>query len=223
MFDTRAAQTQEGFKPNVDNNIREAKISTGEMGLVVLWWFFGIITLLLWIWPLVYYFSKKNYFNRKMQSIQESSSTIQIAERKRFATITKMATVVQKYAEHEKTTLTEVARLRSGLNALANEQDPVVLNAGLNDIWRGMKIQFERYPELKADRMYLNLMAEIDQCEEEIYGASRIYNQRVSTFNSEIYTFPSVWVASKMQLHNLAFVQASAQERVDVDLNAIMK
>lgn len=39
MFDTRAAQTQEGFKPNVDNNIREAKISTGEMGLVVLWWF----------------------------------------------------------------------------------------------------------------------------------------------------------------------------------------
>jgi|GEM_PF-6464586 hypothetical protein len=69
-----------------------------------------------------------------MQSIQESSSTIQIAERKRFATITKMATVVQKYAEHEKTTLTEVARLRSGLNALANEQDPVVLNAGLNDI-----------------------------------------------------------------------------------------
>ena len=49
MFDTRAAQTQEGFKPNVDNNIREAKISTGEMGLVVLWWFFGIITLLLWI------------------------------------------------------------------------------------------------------------------------------------------------------------------------------
>ena len=201
MFDTRAAQTQEGFKPNVDNNIREAKISTGEMALVVLWWFFGIITLLLWIWPLVYYFSKKNYFNRKMQSIQESSSTIQIAERKRFA----------------------VARLRSGLNALANEQDPVVLNAGLNDIWRGMKIQFERYPELKADRMYLNLMAEIDQCEEEIYGASRIYNQRVSTFNSEIYTFPSVWVASRMQLHNLAFVQASAQERADVDLNAIMK
>ena len=36
MFDTRAAQTQEGFKPNVDNNIREAKISTGEMALVVL-------------------------------------------------------------------------------------------------------------------------------------------------------------------------------------------
>ena len=36
MFDTRAAQTQEGFKPNVDNNIREAKIGKGETALIVL-------------------------------------------------------------------------------------------------------------------------------------------------------------------------------------------
>ncbi|SGA31623.1 LemA family [Chlamydia abortus] len=152
-----------------------------------------------------------------------ASSTIQAAQAKRYATLTKMLNVVLGYAQHEKSTLTEVTKMRQQLAALSNETDTAKLSSGLEAIKAGLNIQLERYPELKADRLYLQLSSEISLQEDEIYAAIRIYNQKVTAFNSEIYNFPIVYVVEKLQLHNMALFEASEKERADVDMSALVK
>ena len=217
LFDSRTEQNAQGFKPNVDNAIRPAKATGGQKFIIILC---IILTLDLgYIWVIV----RKNDYRRKQINIMNASSTIQAAQAKRYATLTKMLNVVLGYAQHEKSTLTEVTKMRQQLAALSNETDTAKLSSGLEAIKAGLNIQLERYPELKADRLYLQLSSEISLQEDEIYAAIRIYNQKVTAFNSEIYNFPIVYVAEKLQLHNMALFEASEKERADVDMSALVK
>ncbi|ACF07536.1 LemA family [Metamycoplasma arthritidis] len=217
LFDTRTPQEASGFRPNVDNSIKQAKASKGQWALIVILY---IITLgIFWfVWN-----ARRNHLIAKQTEIQDASSLIQAAQQRRRATLVKQLDIVQSYAKHEKSILTEVTKLRSKINELANEKDVTKLSSELNTLSRDINLQFERYPELKADRLYLTLASEVSAQEDEIYSTIRNYNFRVQQFNGIIYTFWTVCVAEKIGAYNLPYFQASEQERADVDTSVLLK
>ena len=220
LFDTRNSQSSQGFKPNVDNTIREAKCPTSiKVWIIIFWILFPIGTIITTVW----YIKKKNEYRRRQSDIMEASSTIQAAQAKRHATLIKMIDVVKGYAKHEKETLEEVTKMRSKLASLDNEKDPAKYSSILDTVRSGINIQLEKYPELKADRLYLQLSSEVTILEEEIYAAIRIYNQKVRGFNQEIYNFPIIYVADKLKLVNFPYFEASEKERADVDMGSLLK
>ncbi|WP_373435617.1 LemA family protein [Metamycoplasma equirhinis] len=215
LFDTRTQQEKEGFKPNVDNSIKHPEPTKGEKFLYILLY---IITLGIFYFA---YLSRKNMLMRKMNEIQQASSVIQAAEKKRRATLLKQLDTVKGYVNFENKTLTEVARLRSQLVKLENEEDTATLRNKLDVIQRGINVQFEQYPDLKASSLFLQFNTEIAMQEDEIYATIRIYNMKVNSFNSEIYSFWTNCVAKKIGAYNQPLFIASEKEREDVDTSSL--
>ncbi|AZZ65351.1 LemA family protein [Metamycoplasma phocicerebrale] len=215
LFDSRTPQEKEGFKPNVDNSIKHPEVSGGEKFLYVL---FFILTFGLFIIAVI---SRRNSLLAQMNRIQEASSLIQAAEKKRRAILIKQLDTVKGYAQFEAKTLKEITKYRSKLSDLETEQDPAKINEALNSIQRGINIQFEQYPNLKADRTFLQFQTEISLQEDEIYSTIRHYNAIVRVFNSNIYQFWTNIVAKKMGAYNQPLFQASEQEKRDVDTSSL--
>ncbi|AZG68443.1 LemA family protein [Mycoplasma struthionis] len=221
LFDTREKQNNEGFKPNVNNEIVKPTPTKSEKTIYVLFWVLSALTIIGLIIMATQYYSRKNRLLRKINDIQESSSLIQAAEKKRRATLLKQMDSVLSYRDFEKETITKVTELRSQLVSLENEESPVELNKKINSIQSGLNLQFENYPDLKASSLYRNFNTEIALQEDEIYTAIRLYNNKVNSFNSEIYTFWTNIIAAKNDMYNQPLFVASEKEREDVDTSML--
>ncbi|WP_330463294.1 LemA family protein [Metamycoplasma gateae] len=215
LFDSRTPQASSGFRPNVDNTIKHPEVSGGQKFLYVLLF---ILTLGLFIIAVI---KRKNFLLAEINRVQEASSLIQAAEKKRRATLIKQLDAVKGYAEFENKTQTEIAKLRSKLTSLENENDAVKLSQELNTIQAGLSLQFEQYPNLKADRSFLQFQTEIAIQEDEIYATIRNYNSITRRFNSEIYQFWTNIVAKKIGAYNQPLFQATEAERQDVDTSSL--
>ncbi|MBU4690978.1 LemA family protein [Mycoplasma zalophi] len=219
LFDSR--NEQQNVTINVDNTIQHAKASTLQK---VMFYLLLVIAspftlFFIWILPVKY----KNKFNQKQVVAQEASSTIQAAQAKRRATLIKMMDSVKGYKTHEKELLEQITKYRSQIqdtnfNDLNNLQETQNL---LSSVTNGLKITFEKYPDLKASSLYQQFSNEVVMQEDEIYSARRIYNARVTDFNSMLYKFPAIVVANNMKLHNLPFFTATELERQDVDTSSL--
>ncbi|AWX69617.1 LemA family protein [[Mycoplasma] anseris] len=218
LFDTRKTDNNEGFQPEVDNSIKEAKATKGEKALYI---FLSIITLGIYFFAT--HFPKKNELLRRMNEIQEASSLIQAAQKKRRAILLKMMDSLEGYAKHEKETLEQVTKYRSKISEANADKDLNEFNNNLAEATRAINVQIERYPELKADTMYLQFSSEIVMQEEEIYATIRNYNYKATSFNREIYTFYTVIVAEKLGIYNQPLFKATKEEMADVDTSRLSK
>ncbi|QJR44217.1 LemA family protein [Mycoplasma miroungirhinis] len=219
LFDSR--NEQQTVAINVDNTIQAAKAS--KLQKIIYYFVLLLCTIptlgFIWILPVKY----KNNFNSKQVVVQQASSTIQAAQAKRRATLLKMMDSVKSYKTHEKELLEQITKYRSQIKETTDDhinglQKQQTL---LDNITNGLKITFEQYPDLKASELYLQFSTEVVLQEDEIYAARRIYNARVNDFNSSLYTFPAIVIASNMKLYNLPFFTASETERQDVDTSSL--
>lgn len=58
-------------------------------------------------------------------------------------------------------------------------------------ILKNLNVVVENYPELKADQLYLKMMDEIQQQNENVGAAITIFNRNVEEFNNTIQVFPN--------------------------------
>ena len=83
-----------------------------------------------------------------------------------------------------------------------------------SSLLQGLKVTVEAYPELKASDVYLKVMAEISEQQEQIAAAIRIFNQNVEDFNNGIQMFPGSLVNSflnkKSKVETFSDSQASS-------------
>src|SRR6478672_3124931 len=131
---------------------------------------------------------------------QASSAQSQIAVQlqRRNDLIGNLVNTVKGYAQHEETVFIQVAQARSGLAAAIQSKDPEQManaNQALSNATRGLMVQVEAYPQLKADRGFLNLQDELTGTENRIAVARQDYNQSVNAYNAYIRQFPAVITA----------------------------
>ncbi len=56
-------------------------------------------------------------------------------------------------------------------------------------LMHSLNVVIENYPELKANDIYLKMMAEIEEQNENVGAAITIYNRNVELFNNQIQIF----------------------------------
>ena len=102
---------------------------------------------------------------------------------------------VRAYSAHEKATFEHIAELRNlsrSTEQLSRRQD------GENSLTDGLKRLFalaEAYPQLKADRNFLDLQQQLTEVEDALQMARRYYNGAVRDYNIQVESFPSNCVA----------------------------
>ncbi len=175
-----------------------------------------IVVLILVLAAVAWYISTRNKFVRMEQDVANSESRIDVYLTKRFDVLTKMLDTTKGYMKHERETLTDVVEMRNpGVNASLKEK--VEFNEQMSSVAKQISLVVERYPELKADKMFHNLQQSISEVEENLQAARSNFNANVATFNKAILQFPGSFVAGS-RFTKKDYFEAEEAKKQDVKM-----
>ena len=116
-------------------------------------------------------------------------------ERQKIKILDGLQPLVEQYSSFEQGTLAKVTELRQNImNLNINSTDVSQLQhiEALNkELMRSLNVVVENYPELKANEIYLKMMNEIEEQNENVGAAITIFNRNVELFNNHIQIFPN--------------------------------
>jgi len=92
---------------------------------------------------------------------------------------------------HEKEVFLKVTELRSQVDRAKNPQEKIEASNELTKVMSGLNINVENYPDLKADKQFINLQFELTDIEDQISAARRSFNAAVTSYNNKIQMFPA--------------------------------
>ncbi len=173
-----------------------------------------LIVLMIIAVPMMWYVSVYNDIKRYQIKIQESFSNIDIALAKRYQVLMKLMDVAKAYAKYEKETLLSIIQVRQGMSLDEKEVAYSQIESG----YQRVNFLSENYPELKADRLFLNLQDAVVETEDNLSAARRIYNSNIAIFNQRIETFPGNIAAESLNVKSLSMLKFEAAELQNPDL-----
>lgn len=112
--------------------------------------------------------------------------------------IPNLVATVKGYAAHEKAVFTQIAEARAKLGGAMNKNDMKGIQQGNSELTGALSrllLVVERYPELKADKQFMNLQDELAGTENRLSVARKDYNESVQALNARIRTFPTSIIA----------------------------
>lgn len=113
--------------------------------------------------------------------------------------IPNLVATVKGYAAHEKSLFTQIAESRAKLGGAMNKNDMKAIeqsNSDLSNALSRLLMVVERYPDLKADKQFINLQDELAGTENRLAVARKDYNESVKQINATVRTFPTSIVAA---------------------------
>ncbi len=126
---------------------------------------------------------------------EEAFSTMDVYLKKRFDLIPNLVETVKGYASHEKETLQQIVDLRSKSFQDMSPEEKMEGNRILNRAVGKLVALAENYPDLKASDNFRQLMAQLEQVENDIANSRKYYNGAVRQYNTAIQTVPTNLVA----------------------------
>ncbi len=167
----------------------------------------------------LWYIGTMNSLRQLEVKVDEAESGIDVALTKRFDVLTKLVNTVKGYAKHEAETFEKVTKWRAGLPKDLSLEQKQEFMTKMDAVQSGINVAVEAYPDLKAEKSFLNLQQNITDVEEHLQAARRLYNANVSTINSRIVTFPTSIVANMIGMTKKEFFEAEVSKREDVEIS----
>jgi LemA protein len=146
--------------------------------------FFIIIIAVLVYWIISIY----NNLIRMIEEVNNNKKQIDIQLDRRYKVYESLIEVVKKYMDYEKSTLKEVVALRNQAQqaqASGDEKARITAEESISKIFSGIKVVFEQYPDLKADKNALQLQEEIVNTENKLTFAKQAYNDSIEKYNAK--------------------------------------
>lgn len=157
----------------------------------------------------IYLWMTYNGLVRKLNQVQEDFSDIDIQLKRRADLINNLVEVVKNYAKHEKAVFTTVAKYRSQILTQDTMSDMENANHALSNISNILLALAERYPELKADKSYQDLMNNMKDTEDSIAIYREEYNKSVKNYNNTLFMFPGILTAKLFNFTQANFFEYS--------------
>jgi LemA protein len=184
----------------------------------------GILVIVIYSWA--------KGFNNEAVVLQEDAKTkwsnVESAYQRRNDLIGNLVKTVQGAAEFEKSTLNDVINARA--KATSTTIDPSNLTAdniaqfqqaqsGLTGALSKLLVSVERYPELKANRNFLELQSQLEGTENRINVARDRFNEEVNTYNKHIKVFPNSFLAGIFNFDEMARYKSDLGSEKAPDVN----
>ncbi|NND95302.1 MAG: LemA family protein, partial [Flavobacteriales bacterium] len=106
-------------------------------------------------------------------------------------------------------------RTRAMSGGLSPEQQMEIANK-VNRLGRGLMLQVENYPDLKASKNFLQLQAAWNEVEEQLSASRRTYNAAVKDYNNGLEQFPTNIMARSMGYTPREFIEIPDEERENI-------
>ncbi|HFL2588200.1 TPA: LemA family protein [Clostridioides difficile] len=121
------------------------------------------------------------------EQVQSATASVEVQEKRRIDLIKNIVDCVKDYAKYENRTLKEVTDMRVSAN------DKSIKEAKLN-----IQAVAEKYPDLKANENYKQLMSELSITENMIAQHRENYNIQIRNYNKYIRKFPANLILNSM-------------------------
>jgi len=162
---------------------------------------------------LVFIIIYNGHINRR-NAVNYAYASIDVQLKKRWDLVPNLVNTVKGYAKHEKELFENVVRARQQAKAMHDDSpDRFDEERHLDEQLPRLIAVAEGYPELKADRQFLNLQRNLTEIEAQIAAARRAYNAAVMNYNNGVDMFPSSIVASLFGFTRRQHFETASQER----------
>jgi len=142
-----------------------------------------------WIW------SGRGALIDHSQAVDEKWSQVENVYQRRFDLVPNLVASVNNFMERQQKTLTDVIAMRQRVIDLTNsaqsalgKENPALLDSLAGALSRQLNsfinVVVERYPEIKGDQLYSDLMTQLEGTENRIAQERRTYNEAVRAYNT---------------------------------------
>lgn len=167
-----------------------------------MWILFGIVVVII-LWFVVAYNSLIVLRNR----MRNAWSQIEVQLKRRYDLIPNLVNTVKGYAQHERATLEEVTKARQQAIQASGVAEQAKAENFLTQTLRSLFAVVENYPDLKANRNFLELQEELTTTENRIAYARQFYNDSTMKLNNRIEKIPTNLVASLFNFKRAEFFE----------------
>ncbi|MFO7702941.1 LemA family protein [Psychroflexus maritimus] len=184
-----------------------------------IWIILGVIVLLV-VWIVAIYNSLVNLRNTR----ENAFADIDVQLKQRHDLIPQLVNTVKGYMEHERGTLEAVTQARQKAISASGINDKIAAEKELGSALKGLSIQVEAYPDLKASQNFMQLQNEISDLENKLAAVRRFFNSATRELNTAIEKFPNVVFAgmfgfSRQPMFDLGEARADLDKAPDVSFN----
>lgn len=192
---------------SIDNQVSDKKdIETkGIIQIVV-----GCIIILIPILYVILIFNKLTHLHNR---VQEKWSGVDIYLKERTDLIPNIIEAVKGYSNHEKKTLTKIAKVRKQAMDATTKEEEINANKDLSNEVKKLLFFQENYPELKADKNFMSLQNDLKEIENNISSARQIYNKEVLKYKNKLEMFPSNIVATLFKFEPELFFEINDEDK----------
>jgi LemA protein len=164
--------------------------------------------------PLLIFVAIYNSLVGKKNIVEQAFATIDVMLKKRYDLIPNLVGTVKTYMKHESETLTKIAGLRArAMDPNTSGDEQIQINSQLGGLLRGLMVQVENYPELKANENFMQLQRSLNEIEEQLSASRRTFNAAVTDFNNAVEMFPTNIVAGMMGYRRRRLFEIEEAER----------
>ncbi|MGC6423273.1 MAG: LemA family protein [Flavobacteriaceae bacterium] len=155
--------------------------------------------------------------------VKKTFASVDVQLKRKIDLIPNLVKMVKGYIKHEKELLTSLTEARTSIMKASAQQDLSAMAKGENSLKETLKSILavsENYPDLKANQNFLELQEALEETEDQIAAARRIYNESVNVYNTKTEVFPTVIIASLFRFSKKDFFELSerGKENLSIDI-----
>ncbi len=172
----------------------------------------GIVVVVIGLWAM----ATINGFRSKEIKVDETLSGIEVALSKRYDLLTKLLEATKGYMTHEKEVFSTVTELR---NSIHKNMDIGAMNEAegqMGGMFSRIFAVAEQYPDLRSSDVFIELQKGIQDTEEHLQAARRLYNSTVTSYNTAIVMMPASLLAGGRTAK--AFFEVEDYKSADVEM-----
>lgn len=153
------------------------------------------------------------------EDVMAQWGNVESSYQRRADLIPNIVSTAKGYAEFEQETLIRVTEARSEatrMNVDISKATPEQMaqfqeaQAGVSSALARLLVVFERYPDLKANENFSELINELERTENRINVERNRYNEKLNAYNPAIRKFPTSLAASVLGFERKPYFEADA-------------
>lgn len=162
-----------------------------------------VILALIGLLVLIGFMVGPKFYNTAISLKEDATSqwaNVESAYQRRADLIPNIVNTAKGYAEFEQETLTKIIEARSKATSITIDPSNITpeqlkqfeqAQSGLTSALSRLLAVFERYPELKANENFKELINELERTENRINVERNRFNEKVKPYNKHLKTFPN--------------------------------
>lgn len=172
-----------------------------------------LIILLAVVVIVIYFISIYNRLVKLKNNRENAFADIDVQLRQRHDLVPQLVESVRGYMKHEAEVLTRVTEARTRAVQATGIEEKIRSEQDLTAALRGLNVQVEAYPDLKANQNFLQLQEEIADVENKLAASRRYFNSATRELNVGIQKFPNNMVAGMFGFHTATMFDLGTTDR----------